>query len=376
MSERVALTPEQEELRESVRGLLTDRFPEAELRARLDTADGYDPALWKRLTSELGATALAVPEAYGGAGFGWREVAVVAEEAGRALYGGPLLSSSLAIAALLARGDEAACARHLPGLAAGEPGTLAVAGEDGSWDPRATTVTAELAGGGTGTGREGWRLTGVRTYVTDGHVAGLVLVPARGPDGVGLFAVSGEAVTREPLRPLDPTRRLARIELRDTPASLVGPPDAGSAAIRAALRVGIVLLAAEQLGGAQRLLEMSTSYALERTQFGRPIGQFQAVAHRCADMLLRVEAARSVAHFASWAAASGSPDLPRLAHVAKDVCSRAYTEVAAATIQLHGGIGVTWEHPAHLYYRRAKSSELLFGSAAEHRARLADLLEL
>lgn len=370
---QVALTPEQEDLRTSVRRFFATRAAEPHLREVMESERGFDPDVHHRLARDLGAHGLAVPERFGGAGAGWREVAVVAEEAGRCLYSGPYLSSAvLAVAALLASGDEPMCRDHLPGLSGGSTvGALAFAEDDGRWDAGGTGTRAVRAG-------DGWALTGAKRFVVDGHVADLLLVTAATDEGVGLFAVTGDAsgLTREVQPALDPTRRLAAVRLESAPARPVAEPGDGARVLAEAVQVGSVVLAAEQLGGAQRLLELSTAYANTREQFGRPIGAFQGVKHLCADILLGVESARSLAHHASWALAEGRADAPLLAAAAKSLCSEVFLSAAATTIQVHGGIGFTWEHPAHLYYRRAKSDELMFGTPGEHRAQLADRLAL
>ncbi len=343
----LTFSEEQEALRDSVRRFLAETSPESEVRRLMETTEGYDPGVWKRMTAELGLTGLAVPEQYGGAGYGWREVAVVMEEMGRALACAPYLSAALATAALLAAGGDAA-AQHLPGIAAGE-----------------TLATLAF---GDGVRASGGTLDGVQELVLDGHVAGLLLVEASD----GLYAVRGDAggLTCTPLKTLDRTRKLARVELSGVAAERVS----GAEAVQHALQVGAVLLGAEQTGAAQRTMEIAADYARTRMQFGRPIGQFQGVKHRCADMLLRVESARAAAYYGSWVAAEARDDLPAVAHLVRVVCSEAAMRCAADNIQIHGGIGFTWEHPAHLYYRRAKSSELLLGTPGEHRAQLAQAI--
>ncbi|MHA6795375.1 acyl-CoA dehydrogenase family protein [Pseudonocardia bannensis] len=370
---------EQIELGAVVRSFLDDHAPESEVRRLMADERGWDPAIWARLATEIGLQGLAVPELYGGAGFGPLELGVAFEEMGRALLCAPFLSSiGLAATALLASGDEGACKEYLPAIAAGETvATLALNEDSGSWTEPAVTTRADRGAGG-------WRLSGDKTYVLDGHTAGLLLVVARSRAGTGVFAVdvcaAAPGVTRTALPTLDQTRKQARIELRDAPARLIGEDGAGWAAVEQALRVGAVLLAAEQVGGASRVLDMAVRYAKDRHQFGRPIGSFQAIKHKCADMVLQLEAARSAAYHALWAAASdvsggsGTAELPVAASLAKVYCSEAYTFCAGENVQIHGGIGFTWEHPAHLYLKRAKSSETLLGSPAFHRERLATLV--
>jgi alkylation response protein AidB-like acyl-CoA dehydrogenase len=365
---------EQRQLRHAVRGFLEEVSPETEVRRLMETPEGYDPDVWARLATELDLVGLAVPAEYGGSGAGFVEIAVVCEEMGRRLLCAPYLSTAvLAVAALLRASDPAAAKTWLPRIATGETtATLAFAEETGRWDAAGVTTTATPA-------PEGWRLTGTKSYVLDGHTAGLLLVAARTDAGVSLFALDGDApgVTRARLRTVDLTRRLARVELADTPATLVGEDGAGWPVIEHVLDLAAVALAAEQAGGAQVALDMAVQYAKDRVQFGRPIGSFQATKHRCADMLLEVESARSAAYFAAWSAAGGDDaQLATNAAVAKSYCSDAFTQVTADNIQVHGGIGFTWEHPAHLYFRRAKSDELLFGDPSAWRERVASRVGL
>ncbi|HYI61095.1 MAG TPA: acyl-CoA dehydrogenase, partial [Acidimicrobiales bacterium] len=212
----------------------------------------------------------------------------------------------------------------------------------------------------------------------DGHTASLILVAARTPKGVSLFAVDGDAsgLTRTALQTMDQTRKQAKVEFSNTPARLIGTEGEGGSALGKTLDLAAVALAAEQVGGAQKCLEMAVEYAKVRVQFGRPIGSFQAIKHKCADMLLEVESAKSAAYYAGWAAAEDSDELPVVASLAKAYCSDAYFHAAAENIQIHGGIGFTWEHPAHLYFKRAKSTELLFGDPTYHRELLAQRIGL
>jgi len=367
-----SFSAEQRELGGVVRSFLGRHWAETEVRRLLDDPLGWDRATWRRLAIELGLQGLAVPERFGGSGFGPVELGVVFEELGRALAGGPFLASvGLATTALLASGDEEACERYLPGLAAGEQvATLALTEDDGSWDIDDVATRAAKGPGG-------WELTGVKNYVLDGCSADLLLVVARSTAGVGLFAVdaagAGTTLERTPLTTFDPTRRQARVELRATPARLVGTDGGGTAAVEQALRTGAVLLAAEQVGIAAWALDTAVAYSGIREQFGRPIGSFQAIKHKCSDMLLRLEGARSASAFALWAAAERPAELPQAAAIAKSYCSEAASFCAGQCLQVHGGIGFTWEHPTHLYLKRAKSAESLLGSPARHRAELARL---
>src|SRR3954449_13253808 len=365
----VTLSDEQEQLRSVVRDFLSRRAPEAEIRRLMATDTGYDPAVWDQLAGELGLVGLAVPEQYGGAGCGWAELGVVFEEMGRALLCAPYFATvALAIPALLSSGDAAACAEYLPDVVTGRRiATLAVTEPAGRWDEDGISLSAEEHGGG-------WHLHGLKTYVLDGAVADLVLVVARSAAGIGLFAVEGDApgLARRPLATLDQTRKQAELRFDGVPARLVGRDGAGWPAVEETLRRAAVALSAEQVGAAQRALDLAVEHAKTRTQFGRPIGSFQAVKHMCAEMLLQVESARSAAYYA-MEAADGSPDeLPAAASLAQAFCTDALTFVAAACIQVHGGIGFTWEHPAHLYFKRASSSSFLLGDADHHRALFAE----
>jgi len=243
---------------------------------------------------------------------------------------------------------------------------VALAEADGRWDEAGVTLHATGA-------VDSWTLTGEKFFVVDGASADVVLVAARTRGGVSVLAVEKGAagLAAIPMSTLDQTRKQARLAFDATPARLVGREGQGWPAISAMLDLAIVALAAEQAGGTQRVLEMAVEYAKARVQFGRRIGSFQAIKHKCADMLLDVESARSATYYAGQAAAAGDEELPILASLAKSCCSEAYSRAAAENIQVHGGIGFTWEHPAHLYFRRAKSSELLFGDPAYHRELLA-----
>ena len=365
------VSEEREEFRRSIRGFLEAGSAEPEVRRLMATDRGYEPATWQRMAGQLGLQGLAIPEEYGGSGYGYNELVLVFEEMGRALLCAPYFATvALAASALLVAGDEESRRRHLPGIAAGETiATLAITEDSGVWDEAGVAITASGSG-------SDFRLDGHKMYVVDGHVASLVLVVARTTDGFGIFAVEGDApgLERTQLVTMDQTRKQARLEFRDTPASPIGPLDRDWADLERVLQLAAVALAAEQVGGAARCLEMATEYAGERVQFGRPIGSFQAIKHKCANLLMEVESARSAALYAGWAAADAQDELPVAAPLAKAYCSEAFLHAAAENIQIHGGVGVTWEHPAHLYFKRAKTSELLLGSPSYHRELLAGRL--
>jgi alkylation response protein AidB-like acyl-CoA dehydrogenase len=361
-------TEEHDELRASVRRFLADKAPLPRVRELMETEDGTDAAVWQQAGAQLGLQGLAIPEAYGGAGFTFAEQAIVLEEFGAALYGGPYLASAvLAATAVGASPDEGARRDLLPGIASGETiATLAFTEDDGSWDPASIRMTAVKDG-------DAWKLDGHKSFVLDGHAAGLILVVAQTSAGLSLFAVSGTeaGLTRTSLPTLDQTRKLARLEFADVAGRLIGSPGDAAAVLEHTLDVAAIALAAEQLGGAQRALDMAVEYAKIRHQFGRPIGSFQAIKHRCADLLLEVESLRSAVSYAAAAVTDSPAEVPVLAPLVKAYASEAYFHVAAENIQIHGGIGFTWEHDAHLYFKRAKSSELFLGDAAYHRERLA-----
>jgi alkylation response protein AidB-like acyl-CoA dehydrogenase len=359
------LSDEHAELRSVLRDFFAATSTPDDVRAHLAAPRGFDEALWARMAGELGVVGLAIPEEYGGSGFSFAELAVVLEEAGRVLACAPLLSTAvLASHALLLSDDETACRRYLPSIAAGKT-TAAVAGFDGHADLSATAESG------------GWVGDGRADFVLDGAGADLLLIAARTDAGLGLFACEAGAhgLDRRPRTVLDGTRTQALVTLRRTPLVPVGTGDA-AALVDRVLDIGRAALACDQVGGAAHALDATVAYVGQRRQFGRPIGSFQAVKHRLADLLVEVEAARSAAAHAV-ACVTGTPgELPVAASAAQVVCSEAYRLAVAEYVQLHGGIGFTWEHPAHLYVRRSRAAEVLFGTADEHRARLGVLLGL
>jgi alkylation response protein AidB-like acyl-CoA dehydrogenase len=363
-----AFTDEQDELRKTVRAFLESKSPETAVREQMETERGFDPAVWSQMGEQMGLMGLHIPEEFGGMGFGYVELGVVLEEMGRALVCAPYFSTVvLAANALLQSGDDAAKAKYLPGIASGATiATLAVAEKAGTWEESGVSLAATNAGGA-------WTLNGEKLYVTDGHTADLVLVIARTAKGLALFAVDGSAkgLTRRALATMDQTRKQAALEFASVTAELIGADGDGARILTTVLDLVAVGLAAEQVGGAQKVLEMAVEYAKVRVQFGRPIGSFQAIKHKCADMLLEVESAKSAAYYAMWCASEMNDELPQVASLAKAYCSEAYFHATAENIQIHGGIGFTWEHPAHLYFKRAKSSELMFGDPTHHRELLA-----
>ena len=363
-----AFTDEQDELRKIVRSFLEAKSPESAVREQMETERGYDEAVWSQMAEQMGLQGLHIPEEYGGSGFSYVELGIVLEEMGRALLCAPFFSTVvLAANTLIQCGDDAAKKDYLPGIASGETiATVAFTEPSGKWDESGIEMEA------TAVGR---RLHAHRHEDVRARRAHRRPDPRRRPHrrGVSLFAVDGDAdgLTRTPLSTMDQTRKQARLEFENTPARLIESEGIGWDFMARVLDLVAVGLAAEQVGGAQKVLEMAVEYAKVRVQFGRPIGSFQAIKHKCADMLLEVESAKSAAYYGMWCAAEMDDELPSVASLAKAYCSEAYFHAAAENIQIHGGIGFTWEHPAHLYFKRAKSSELLFGDPTYHRELLA-----
>ena len=367
-------TEEQEQFRDIVARFLRDTSPTVEVRRLMETDAGFDGGVWDRLNRELGLSALHVPEAVGGQGFSFVELGIVCEEMGRALLCAPYLSSAvLATDAILQAGDPGQQADLLPAIASGERrGALAVMEPNGGWHAEAVETTATRNGAA-------YRLDGAKSFVIDGHTADFIVVVAREPgssgkDGVSFFTVPGDApgLDRRLLETVDATRKQARLTFRGVPAEPLGEPGAGAPALERILVDAVTALASEMVGGAQRMLDSAIEYTKLRMQFGRPIGSFQAVKHKCADMLLEVELAKSAAYQAAAAVAEGAEDAPALASLAKASASDTYLQAAAECIQLHGGIGFTWDNDTHLWFKRAKSSEVLFGDATYHRERMLE----
>jgi alkylation response protein AidB-like acyl-CoA dehydrogenase len=368
-----AVSPEQEMLRDATRSYLSAKVPLTKVRELMETNDGLDQGLWDEM-ADMGWQSLAIPEAYGGAGYTFLELGILIEEMGRALTPAPFFSSVvLGANAILHAGTEEQRTTHLPGIASGETRVAVAIVEPGrGWSVDDVALSAEEIG-------DGWVVSGKKSYVLDGHTADLIIVAGRDASGeVGLFLVDAAAdgVSVERIETLDMTRKQASIEFSDAVALERLGSGSSREAIERLYDIAAVMLAFEQIGGAQRCMEMSVDYAKERVQFGRPIGSFQSIKHKCADMLVDVEAARSTAQYAGWALTAEDDDLGVAAALAKVRCSDAFFSVAADTIQVHGGIGFTWEHDAHLYFKRAKTDQLLFGSPAEWREKLADRLGL
>lgn len=362
--------PEHAELRASVRKAVQRESPIASALSDAARPSGYNRALWQRLSTEIGIASLTIPEEFGGAGASVAEQAVVAEEFGRALVCSPALSTvGLAVPMLLQSGHPATQDEWLPRIAAGEV-TAAVAyrNDQGDFSIGKAPVGAVRTSGG-------WALSGTARFVIDGHSADLLLVFADfTPSGAGLFLVRGETsgLQRQRMRSLDSTRALAELTFHDTPAHLLSSGVDAWNTLERGLDIATVLLAAEQQGGAETVLEMAVNYSRTRFQFGRAIASFQAIKHRCADLAIDIDRGRSALVHATWAASdpSGASWLGSAAATAALVCGKAYDRAAVENVQIHGGIGFTWEHSAHLYFRRAKSDLAVLAGESYYADRL------
>jgi alkylation response protein AidB-like acyl-CoA dehydrogenase len=371
---------EQEMLRSSARDFLAKEAPMTYVRKMMEDEVGFTGELWKRI-ADLGWMGLILPEEYGGSGLDFVDLIVVLEEMGRVVLPGAFFSTVvLGGVALLEGGSDALKQAILPGLAAGDVKlTLAQLEPSGRWGADGIELEAKPDGGG-------WLLNGTKLFVPDAHVADHLVVAGRAPgstgsDGLTLFLVDargpGVAVTQ--LKTMDQTRKLAEVVLQNVhvPADhVLGTPGNGWALLDRIVDRGKVGLCAEMCGGAQKVLEMSVDYAKVREQFGKPIGSFQAIQHKCANMLVEVESSKSVTYYAAWAVANDIAEAPLAAAMAKAYCSDAYRHVAGEGIQIHGGIGFTWEHDMHIYFKRAKSSEVTFGDATWNRELVAQYIDL
>jgi alkylation response protein AidB-like acyl-CoA dehydrogenase len=367
-----SFTSEQEEFRSVLRRFLEEKSPPIVVRRLMETERGWDRDAWYEINQQLGLSAIHIPEAYGGQGFSFVELGIVLEEMGRALLCAPYFASTvLAATAILNTGTEAQKRELLPPIAAGETiATLAFTEPNGRWDAGGVEMTATRDG-------QAYRLDGVKSFVLDGYSADQIVVLARRPgssgeDGLSFFTVRGDTMglSRRALRAMDPTRKLARLEFRSVPGELLGEQDAAAAPFARTMAAAAVCLANEMVGGAEKLRQSALDYANLRVQFGRTIASFQSMKHKQADMLVDVELAKSAAYCAASAAAEGDPDLPALASLAKATASEAYLQTAIHTIQIHGGIGFTWDNDTHLWFKRAKSSEVFLGDAAYHREQM------
>lgn len=362
---------EQEEFRASLRRFLGDHFASKEIRRLMATENGWERAGWNALNSQLGLAGVRIAEAHGGQGFGFSEHCIVLEEMGRALLCAPYFSTTvLGAGAILNAGTRLQQAELLAGIASGKTtATLAAAEDNGTWDASGVALTATKAGV--------YRLNGHKSFVLDGHSADLIVVLARAPgssgdDGLSMFTVKGDAagLRRRALTTMDQTRKLARLEFTDVDAVLLGDEGAGARAFARTMIEANVCLSNEMVGGASRLREDALAYSMMRMQFGRAIASFQSMKHKQADMLLEVELAKSAAYFAAAALDDGDADIAATASLAKASASEAYLQTAIHAIQIHGGIGFTWDQDTQLWFKRAKSSEVLFGDAHHHREQM------
>lgn len=366
---KFSFSSEQEEFRSNLRRFLAERSPTKEVRRLMETDAGWERDAWRKLNAELGLTAVRIPEAYGGQGFGFGELGIVLEEAGRALLCAPFFSTAvLATGAILNAGTEAEKQALLPGIAAGDTiATLAWVEDPAHWDAAATAMTARRSG-------KRYRLEGFKSYVIDGHTADLIVVLARKPrskgeSGLSLFTVAGDAegLSRHALKTMDATRKLARLEFKGVEATLLGTAGGAAAPFACTMVEAAICLANEMAGVAERLREDALDYAKMRMQFGRPIASFQSMKHKQADMLIEVELAKSAAYYAAAALDDGDNDVAAIGSLAKAAASEACLQTAIHAIQIHGGIGFTWDNDTHLWFKRAKSSEVLLGDAHHHR---------
>jgi alkylation response protein AidB-like acyl-CoA dehydrogenase len=366
-----AFDADQELLRSSARAFLDQHCPPAVVRGLIDDTRGESETLWKEM-AHLGWLGLALPESAGGSGLGMVETAILLDELGRAACPGPYLGTMLAAMAIAQAASPAQRERWLPAIAAGTARAAVALSEGGlDWRPEAVQTRAEPVPGG------GFLLSGVKEFVAWAHVADLLLVPARSPDGISLFLVepSSPNLAITPRPGMDPGTRWSAVRLDGAPVpagGVLGTPGRAAPLVAETLRRGAVGAAAEMLGAARRCLEMSVAYARVREQFGQPIGAFQAIRHRCAEMLLEVENAHAATYYAAWALDAGADDRETAASVAKAYVGDAARQVCGDAVQVHGGIGFTWEYDLHLYMKRQKALEVTYGDADYHRGLIAE----
>jgi alkylation response protein AidB-like acyl-CoA dehydrogenase len=360
-----AFSSDQQLLKHSARAFLDEHCKPATVRASWDDPRGDNDAMWKEM-AQLGWLGLSLPEVHGGSGLGMVETAILLEEMGHAACPGPYWPTMLAAAALAEAGTDALKKRWLPAIATGDArATTALLDGDLDWSPEAVTVSAERAG-------QGWTLTGEKRFVPWAHVADVMLIPARSAEGVTLFAVepSARGLGMSPVSGMDLATRWVHVRLEGVPVAadaVVGGIGQAAPLLASLLRRGAVGAAAEMLGASRRCLEMAVGYAKVREQFGQPIGSFQAIRHKCAEMLVEVENSHSATYYAAWALDAGAEDAALAASVAKAYVSDASRRVCGEAIQVHGGIGFTWEYDLHLYFKRAKALEASYGDADYHR---------
>jgi alkylation response protein AidB-like acyl-CoA dehydrogenase len=352
------LTESQEFLKNSTRKFFAGECPSAEMRRLMETNTAYDATLWSKLTDQ-GYTGIIFPEAYGGVGLGKVELMLLMEEAGRALLPGPFFSTVVLAGSVLdAVGTREHKKKYLEPICKGEVrSTVAILEAGASWNPWDVQVSAASG-----------KLTGEKLFVSDAVVADFLIVVAR--DSVFVVDSKARGLKISPMSGMDLTRKLYVVEFNNTPAEEIG----SNLKLSRAFDIATAALAAEMVGGMQRTLDVTVEYAKTRKQFGKPIGMFQAVQHQCADMYLETESSRSAVYYAGWALEENSPDAATAVSIAKMYCSDAARTVGNRGIQIHGGMGFTWENDLHLYYRRAKASETAFGDATFHRERIASMV--
>jgi alkylation response protein AidB-like acyl-CoA dehydrogenase len=373
---------EQDMLRQAAHDFLAENCPSTFVRQMMEDDKGYSPALWQKM-AELGWLGLAFPEAYGGQGLGFVDLTVILEEMGATLLPSPFLSTVLlAGQTILLGGSEVQKQTYLPKIADGALlATLAMTEPSGRFDAEGITEVKAMPAEG------GFSISGTKLFVPDAHVADVMVVAARTKEsgdksfGISLFLVDSQTpgVSTTLLKTMDQTRKQCEVVFKDVRVKrdrLLGMVDMGWPILSKVLNIATAALCAEMVGGAQRVLDMSVTYAKERVQFGRPIGSFQAIKHKCAEMMLQVESAKSAAYYAAWAVDEDAPEVPLAISMAKAYCSDAYRYTAGEGIQVHGGIGFTWEHDMHLYFKRAKYSEFTFGDATYHRELVAQEINL
>lgn len=374
---RFYFTDEQEQFRQVVGKFLNDKISSAKVREDMSSAEGFDRQIWHAMSEELGLIGVHIPETHGGAGFGYAELCIALEEMGRNLLCSPYFGTTvMAATTILLAGSEEQQQQLLPPLANGQQtATVAITEPDGGWGIEGIASAATKKNGA-------YVINGVKKFVVDGQTANTVIVAARESlsktqDTISLFYLhaNAEGLTRRPLNTIDATRRLSQLEFSDVSAERLGSTENQNQIVKKILDIASIALANEMVGGAERLLSDAVEYAKIRMQFGRPIGSFQAIKHHCADMLLAVELAKSAAYYAGAAADENDPELPMLASLAKALAADTYMKTAAQCLQIHGGIGFTWDHDLHLWFKRAKSSEVFLGDASYHRERYIQLME-
>ena len=368
-------TEEQEFLRSTAREFLEKECPMSMVRELMETESGYRPELWKKM-AELGWVGLLIPEEYGGAGLSFVDLVVILEEMGRSLLPSPFFGNLQGTQAVLLAGTQTQCKEILPAVAAGDR-ILSFGITEEAGTEEATDIQLRAKKEGTS-----FRLTGTKLFVPDGQNADTLVVAARtgdaGESGISLLLVERQApgVSVIPLQSMDQTRRIAEIRLDGAAGELLGEENGGWGIWEAVRDAALVALSADAIGGSEKVLEDSVKYAKERVQFGKPIGVHQAIKHKCADMLIEVESSKSITYYAAWALSEGEDETALAAAMAKAYTSDAYRHTSSENIQIHGGVGFTWEYDCHLYFKRAKAVEVTYGNPSGHRERVAQLMNL